>query len=82
MTTTTTPPWTRGTVVAEHAPVGVPLRRPQSPEAAPRVTLAEVHMVRNHRGTYVRWVYESGQERMFVPGDEVAVETEKPLGRL
>lgn len=79
MTTTTTPPWTRGTVVAEDAPIGVQLWPTISPEFAPNFTLAEVHTVRNHRGTHVRWVYEGGQERFFGIGDEVAVLTERPL---
>ncbi len=63
MTTTTTPPWTSGTVITEHAPIGVQLWPTRSPKDAPNFTLAEVHMVRNHRGTYVQWVYEGGNVR-------------------
>lgn len=81
MTTTTTPPWTSGTVIAEQAPIGVQLWPTRSPQDAPNFTLAEVRLVRNHRGTHVQWVYEGGQERFFSIGDEVAVLTEKPLER-
>lgn len=79
MTTTTTPTWTHGTVVAEAAPIGVQLWPTRAPEFAPNFTLAEVRTVRNHRGTHIEWVYEGGQSRYFTPGESVAVCTERPL---
>jgi len=65
---------TTTTVVAEDAPIGVLLWPVRSPEFAPNFTLERVEIVRTAASSFVRWIYESGNERVFNVGDEVAVQ--------
>ena len=60
-------------VVAEEAPLGVLLWPVRAPQYEPNFTLAEVQVVRREHGSFVRWVYQSGSERLFGLGEEVAV---------
>lgn len=68
-----------GTVVAEDAPLGVLLWPVRASQYASNFTLERVEMVRTATRTYVRWVYESGRERLFALGETVAVKTAEPL---
>ena len=61
------------TVVAEEAPVGVPLWPTREPDHAEFFTLVEVQMVRREERSFVRWVYQSGATREFTPGTGVVV---------
>ena len=79
MATTTSPAWVETSVKVEDAPVGVQIWPTRHPSYAPNFTLDRVEIVRNHRGTYVRWVYENGTDRFFTPGDDIVIRTERPL---
>lgn len=67
---------TLATVAAEDAPLGVQLWPTRTPEYAPNFTLNRVEVVRTPGGQYVRWVYESGDQRIFKMGELVAVDGE------
>lgn len=62
-------------VIAENAPIGVQLWPTIHPQYAPNFTLAEVQIIRNEIGSYVRWIYEGDVEtRTFQVGQVVAVD--------
>lgn len=63
-------------VVAEDAPIGVQLWPTRSPEFAPNFTLGRVDIARTEIGTFVRWIYQGGTERVFRLGETVAVDGE------
>lgn len=63
---------TTTSIPAESAPIGVQLWPTTAPEYARNFTLAEVQIVRNAYGSFVRWVYESGTTRHFEIGMQVA----------
>jgi hypothetical protein len=71
--------WVNGSVQAQNAPIGVQLWPTISAEHAPNFTLRTVEVVRSAGPTYVRWTYENGTQRMFYPGEYVAVKTAQPL---
>lgn len=73
MTTTTTPEWTEISVAAEDAPIGIQTWPTVDPIYAPNFTLERVEIIRNHRGRYVRWVFESGKDRLFSIGDMITL---------
>ena len=60
-------------VVAQDAPIGIPLWPSTQPES---FTLRHVSIVRNHVASWVVWTYWSGQERTFELGEKVAVQVE------
>lgn len=61
-------------VIAEDAPLGVQLWPTRSPEFAPNFTLERVEIVRTEARTFVRWVYQNGNERVFKLGESVTVQ--------
>lgn len=63
------------TVKAKDAPLGVQLWPTTSPKHAPNFTLASViRQVGSNGREYVIWQYESGNTRMFLPDEDVAVQ--------
>lgn len=68
---------TTTTVAAEDAPIGKLLWPVRDPKFAPNFTLAEVQIIRNSIGSYVRWVYEGDVEtRTFKVGEQVVIEVQ------
>lgn len=61
-------------VVAEDAPLGVLLWPVRDPKFAPNFTLERVEVVRTENRSFVRWVYQSGTERVFGLGEQVVVQ--------
>lgn len=62
-------------IAAEDAPIGVLLvHSVSSPNKAPHFTLMRVETVRTATRSYVRWIYQSGQERTFDLGQMVTIE--------
>jgi hypothetical protein len=70
---TTTPNLIDTTVTAEDAPLGVCLWPVLGEQYASNFTLERVETVRSASGTRIHWVYESGKDRWFQPGEKVAV---------
>lgn len=64
------------TVAAELAPIGVQLWPTTSEDKGMNFTLATVETVRNAHGTFVRWIYENENVRVFKLGERVAVDGE------
>lgn len=74
MTQTSTAALIDTTVTAESAPLGVQLWPTRSPEFAPNFTLANVTRFLDANGREcVMWTYQSGTNRIFLAGEEVAV---------
>lgn len=63
------------TVIAEDAPIGVLLWPVRAPQYAPNYTIGRVEIIRTANQHFVRWIYESGTERVFQVGEAVAVRT-------
>jgi hypothetical protein len=61
-------------IVAELAPLGVQLWPTHSAKYAPNFTLDNVAIVRDSRGEYVVWTYESGETRTFRKGELVTAQ--------
>lgn len=63
------------TVKAESAPLGVQLWPTRTPKYAPNFTLQSVTRTLDAcGGEYVIWTYQSGTTRIFLLGEDVAVE--------
>ena len=64
----------RTSVIAEDAPIGVPLWPTTHPRFDRNFTLSSVSTVRDSYGTHVLWLYENGETRSFSIGERVSVE--------
>lgn len=61
-------------VVAEEAPIGVPLWSGRDPELAPNFTLLRVAVIRNAYRSYVEWTFANGSVDTFSVGEKVEVQ--------
>lgn len=61
-------------VLAEDAPLGVPLWPTTHPRFDRNCTLSSVSTVRDEYGMHVLWTYENGETRKFSFGESVSVE--------
>lgn len=64
--------WTPIDIQAEYAPIGVQLWPTRDAKYAPNYTLVEVQVRRDASRSWVVWVYENSNERMFPLGEMVA----------